>query len=501
MRLAHWILGVSIVLVLLSLPSVRGDELETFLESQERLLGDESVAAGERAGVALGMVAVLDRAAGRAGTVEERRGRWERAVGILDRFSRAHPNVSESRELQAQAAVFEWAIGASWLHQAMLTPLDAVPRERAVEALDAAAGRMQMLLSGSEDKASPLARQIRVRLARALRDRAELEPEGSRTAKERLNQALEVLGDTDELGDLAGPGRIEKARVLLGLDRADEAQAEVDRVVKNSADVPESEWIDVRVRTLLARGQFAEAETLLGTRPESAEIHRLRLELALHRWEAARKENDEEARKSAEGSAFAEVRALQERGGDLAIEGLLRLSDGLSEPSEELLAEDLDLLARGRLRAGRLEEASRLDVRASEAAKARGEDEESARYRLRGGDTAEGEASSAGATSSGSGGERGFREGIAVESGVAGGAGDEGWGDVASVGGEGVRRGAEAGDRAVSGVDGGGGGPLVAGAGESGSRGHDGGDGIVGEDSGGACAVAGCTTGESGVED
>ncbi len=384
MRLAACISWFVSIFVAACLPSLAADELDTYLASQERLLEDSSIRPADRAGIALEMAASLDRAAGRARTLDERRGRWERAVAILDRFSRANAGLSESRNLQTQAAVFEWAIGASWLHQARLSPLDPKLRKRAVESLEDSIERFQMLLSASENKSSPLARQIRLRLARALRDRAELDPSGSRAATERLTQALGVLGNAKDLGDLAGLAGIERCRILLALDRADEAQEEIDAIAEKEGDAPESELWDVRVRTLLARAMFSEADRVLGSTPgESPRTHQLRLELALRRWGVARSKNDAETQRSAESAAFAEVRALQESGGDEAIEGLLRLSSELTEPSDEVSAADLDLLAQGRLRSGRPEEASRLELRASEASKAEGDGPRAATYRLR----------------------------------------------------------------------------------------------------------------------
>lgn len=201
--------------------------------------------------------------------------------------------------------------------------------------------------------------------------------------RERLNEALGVLGDVDGFGPLEALASVEKARILLELGRPDEAQAQIDEVMKKIPDFDTKELLETRTGILLARKRFDEAEAVLDGLPDSPGIHRLRLDLALARWEEARAGEDSEAQRAAETAAFSELRGLQKQGGDEAVEALLRLSDRLTKPSPDLPAEDFDLLAQGRLRWGRPEEASRLEVRASESARDRGDDREAADYRLR----------------------------------------------------------------------------------------------------------------------
>ena len=193
MRLAAGLLGIALILAPGPGRLLRADELDTYLASQAKLLEDASIPMSERSGIALEM-ASASRSSGRSGGDSRRP---TRALGegdrILDDFSRSHPGSPETRTLQAQAAVFAWAIGSSRLHQARLNPTDQTLRQKAVETLDQAVERLQKLRSASDDHDTPLARQIRIRLAQALRDRAELDPDGSpdrdRTADSRPRRA------------------------------------------------------------------------------------------------------------------------------------------------------------------------------------------------------------------------------------------------------------------------------------------------------------------------
>lgn len=362
-----------------SLTNAQPDELDAYLSARRRILEDPARPMEERERTALEMAAALDRNAGQAATAENARDRWSQAAAILETFNTREPKHPQATTFAAQAAIYRWAIGQSWAERSATNPTDVSARERAVRALDAAIATLQPLAETTRD--GPLAEDLHYRLARALADRARLEPEDSDARRTRLEQALKSLSNPIDAPRLKGFADLLRAELLTQLGRFDDAEQALDAVEHADPAPMLPKRIEARVTLRLGQGRFGDAEQALAKLPEDSAALRegLALDIALARWQADREPGP---REQAEADAFRHVERLREQGGPAARLALLKLARVITEPGVNRSPEQAALLAEGALAQGELERASRLYQDAADRAEARDRPKQAASLRL-----------------------------------------------------------------------------------------------------------------------
>ena len=222
-----------------------GDELTQHLATLRAQADDTSLAIGQREALIQEMAGALDRAAqaperpisGRSAG----RGRWD----LLDEFNNQNPGHPRTREFQLQAAVYRWAQGQGWQETSELNPGNSRASREAALALDDAIVRLRAVHAGDDEKV--LADNIRFRLARALADRASLEPITAPDRRSREADALALMKEPMTEAGLRGFSGLLKADLLLRASRLDEAAAVLDAVAQTDPPPPEREILDVRI--------------------------------------------------------------------------------------------------------------------------------------------------------------------------------------------------------------------------------------------------------------
>jgi hypothetical protein len=357
------------------------DELAQHLANMRQQAEDMSLPIGQRESLVLGMAGTLDRAAQSAPDDDQRQGHWSRAIELLDSFNTRNPGHPRTREFQLQAAVYRWAQGQSWRDLGDLNPADAKARQQAAAALDDAITRLRAIASG--EAGDVLADNLRFRLARALADRADLEPSDSASRRVREAEALELLkGPMMEPG-LKGFAGLLKADLLRRADRPDEATAEVDAASKSDPAPPEREVLDVRIPLLTARQKFAEAVAVLKAShleepaKELGIVHVRLAELAALPAGADRFPVEREL--------FDQIQTLRGRKAPESRVALSDLARSGIDPDPRHEPEMWDILAEGFEVRGDAEKAGALEQRAAQCAEALGRPAAAAGFRLRGG--------------------------------------------------------------------------------------------------------------------
>ena len=178
------------------------DELSQHLTTLKAQVEDTSLAIGQREALVQEMAGTLDRAARGAVSADQRQERWRRAVGLLDEFNTQNPGHPATREFQLQSAVYRWAEGQGWREAGDLDPKDSRAARAAGAALDDAIGRLRAISVEGVEKV--LADNVRFRLARALADRAGLEPMGSPSRRSREDRRSGTLARADDRSGTAG---------------------------------------------------------------------------------------------------------------------------------------------------------------------------------------------------------------------------------------------------------------------------------------------------------
>ena len=256
-----------IMLVLGHYPSLRaqepapGDELSQHLATLKAQVENTSLAIGQREALVQEMAGALDRAARGAAAADQRQERWARAVGLLDEFNSQNPGHPKTREFQLQAAVYRWAQGQGWREAGELNPGDSRAPREAAAALDDAIVRLRAI--SVEDFEKVLGDNVRFRLARALADRAGLEPMDSPIRRAREADALALMQEPMTEAGLRGFSGLLKADLLLRGSRLDEASAELDAASRADPPPPEREILDVRIPVLISQKKFKEAEAAI----------------------------------------------------------------------------------------------------------------------------------------------------------------------------------------------------------------------------------------------
>ncbi len=186
-----------------------GDELAQHLATLQAQVEDTSLAIGQREAVVQEMAGTLDRAARGAVAADQRQGHWTKAVGLLDEFNSRNPGHPRTREFQLQAAVYRWAQGQGWREAGELNPGNSRAPREAASALDNAIARLRAI--AVQDVEPVLADNVRFRLARALADRAGLEPRDSPGRRSHEANAMALLREPTTAAGLKGFSGLLKA--------------------------------------------------------------------------------------------------------------------------------------------------------------------------------------------------------------------------------------------------------------------------------------------------
>ena len=354
-------------------------ELAAYAASRRQAMDDPSRTIHDREGVALEVAATLDRAAWASGSPEVRRGAWSEARAVLDGFSSRNLDHPRAGPFAFQAAVYLWAEGQSWARQAESG--DAEAHARAASAFDGAIGRLRPIVAGLGDSVEPLAQNARFRLARALLDRARLDPDrlAAPTLRQEALKVVEAKPFTEP--NLTGFAASLRAELLADAGRFDAARDALAESAKAAMPPSASERLAVLVPIAAGRKEFPSARAEIDASSlEPAEKARLRLRLSLA--ERATLEFGEE-RGRVEASAFQIATELKATSPAEFAGAVRELARAVDEPVSPLGPEAWALLAEGAAGLGQADRASRLDVIAAAKAEGRGDAASARRWRFR----------------------------------------------------------------------------------------------------------------------
>ncbi len=358
-----------------------GDELAQHLAMLKARVEDTSLAIGQREALVQEMAGTLDRAARDAGSAEQRQEHWGRAVGVLDEFNSQNPGHPTAREFQLQAAVYRWAQGQGWRQVGDLNPGDGRAPREAAAALDDAIVRLRAIPAESVENV--LAENIRFRLARALADRAGLEPMDSPSRRARESHALALLQNPMNERGLRGFSSLLKADLLRRVGRLDEAGTELDAALRADPRPSEREILDVQIPILIGQKKFKAAEAATtSTRLDPPEKQLQLFELRLAELKSLTPGNE---RFAVEQDLFRLIKALRQGKTNEARLGLLALAGSGIDPDPRNAAEIWDILAEAHEVQGDAVKAAALELRAARRAEEQGDVEAAAGFRLRGG--------------------------------------------------------------------------------------------------------------------
>jgi hypothetical protein len=280
--------GLVLAVFLFALPPALGaqepapaDELSGHLATRKSQAEDPGLSIDEREAIIQELAELLNRAAMGSKTVEQREARWGQAMALLDEFRDKNVGHPRAREFQLQAAVYRWAQGQGWQEILDLNPSSSRAREHAVWALDDAIARLRAIKATEQENA--LVENIRFRLARALADRADLDPADSTTRRSLQADALSVLGEPISEPGLRGFADLLKGDLLRRSGHTAQAIALVDEAAGSNPAPPEREVLSVRIPALIDQGRFADAADLIRSShlEEPAKEHELvRVKLA-----------------------------------------------------------------------------------------------------------------------------------------------------------------------------------------------------------------------------
>ncbi len=358
-----------------------GDELAEHLAVLKAQVEDTSRAIGQREALVQELAGTLDRAARGTVAADQRQGHWAKAVGLLDEFNSRNPGHPRSREFQLQAAVYRWAQGQGWREAGELNPGNSrAPREAAGE-LDDAIARLRAIAVA--DVEPVLAENVRFRLARALADRAGLEPSDSPDRRSHEASALALLREPMNQAGLKGFSGLLKADLLRRDNRLDEAAAELDAASHADPPPPEREILDVRIPLLISQQKFKEAEAAIAAShldPAGKDLELVAVRLA----ELGRPAPGID-RFAVEQDLFRLIKVLRQGKNNEARLGLLTLARSGIEPDPRNPAETWDILAEAQEIQGDIARAGDLELHAAGRAAEHGQAEAAAGFRLRAG--------------------------------------------------------------------------------------------------------------------
>lgn len=361
--------------------SAPDDELSQHLATLKAQVEDTSLAMYQREALVQEMAGTIDRWARSAVSSDQRQERWGRAVRLLDEFNSQHPGHPRTREFQLQSAVYRWAQGQGWREASDLNPGESRGQREAAAALDDAIVRLRAISAEGVEKA--LENNVRFRLARALADRAGLEPLDSPYRRSREADALALLQEPMTEAGLRGFSSLLKAGLLLRSNRLGEAATELDAASRADPPPPEREILDVRIPILIGQKKYKAAETAISAshlEPPGKDLELLQLRLAELTKLAPGNE-----RFAVEQDLFRLVKTLRQGKTVEARQGLLALAQSGIDPDPRNQAEIWDVLAEAHEVQGDSVKAGALELRAARRAEEQGQTEAAAGFRLRGG--------------------------------------------------------------------------------------------------------------------
>ncbi len=380
-RLSGLIVVAAATTAVAQLPPLNDSEVSQHLTLVLTQIADTTIDPVRREELALDMAATLDRAAKSSSDPEVRRRRWSQATDLLDRFTRENPDLPLTRQLRFQAAVFRWAQAQTWLQATRLEPEDPKLRDRAIAMLDDAIERLRNM-SAFGDRTT-LGENQRFRLAQALADRAELDPDGSAERRDRENEAVGLLNvPATELG-LAGYWHLLRADLARRKGDVPLAVKELDEAAKSRPAPSDHDLFDVRIPLRIGQNQFAEAiQAVNGSqlKPPMKGLWKARIYLA----ELARSPAGAD-RSRIESDLFREIQGLRPGKSPEARLALLELNQAGIEPGGQQPPEAWDAMAEAYQLAGNASKAGLAATRAADRAAALGQAAAAAGYRLRAG--------------------------------------------------------------------------------------------------------------------
>jgi outer membrane protein assembly factor BamD (BamD/ComL family) len=329
------------------------DELDLHLAEMRQRLDDRARPLGDRARLGAEMAATLDRAAQAASAVELRQERWAQAAALLDRFNDRNPGHPRAGEFALQATVYLWARALAWSQRAEFVPTDQKARKRAAAALDAVVDRLR----GLAEADGAVGQHARYRLARAIKDRASVEPD-AKAQRRAAAEALSVLEGGKFTDELHGHVDLLRGELLVALGRAEEALEAMSSAEKARPAPPAQEVIAVKASALAGMARYAqaldaiEATTVPGPRKE---LEAVRVRIAQCRAATTPAE-----RGRAESDAFERVERLRAADASEATLALIEVARGLGEPSTGQAASAWARVAEGHLILGDAKTSTRL---------------------------------------------------------------------------------------------------------------------------------------------
>jgi thioredoxin-like negative regulator of GroEL len=357
------------------------DALNQHLSGLKQQAEDSSLPIGQREALVLEMVAALDREAQAATEPQQRQTTWDRAISLLDDFNKLHPGHPRSREFQLRAGVYRWAEAQGWRNSGDLNPADPRPAKEAATALDDAIRRFREIAPG--EGAIVLADNVRFRLARALADRADLEPAGASSRTTQENEALELLKEPMTEPGLRGFSALLRADLLCRAGRLDEAAKSIEAARKEQPAPTDRELLEAEVELLEARKKPAEAIEAINKSSLADPVkHLMVVEVRLERL-AGLPKGDE--RLAEEKAMLQGIESIRKQNSPEARRALVALGRPGLELDERHDPAAWDLLAEARQIRGDTAGAGALEERAAERAEATHQPEAAAGYRLRGG--------------------------------------------------------------------------------------------------------------------
>lgn len=359
------------------------EELEQHLASLRRQVEDSSRPLILRAQLALEMAATLDRAAQNAPSAEDRRANWQRAVALLDEFSRLNPGQPMAPQFEAQAAIYLWAKGVDFAREAELAPQPGPLRERAVKELDASLARLQTVNNGVSEPTEAFAQNVRFRLAQALNDRAGLIEGDDDAKRRRARQALSALEPPITEASLQGYASLLRAEVLAGLGRFEDALKQVDEAAKASPAPSDQETLEARTSALVGLARYDDAlKAIAKADADRVMKAALKAEVQL----AQRKQSATDAARDAVDSDL--FRTLHELHGSErahARRALMKAAKAIDHPGKDAGPDAWESLADGAIGLGELGRAGKLEAEAATLAEGQGTTQQAKAMRLKAG--------------------------------------------------------------------------------------------------------------------
>lgn len=380
------IVGILAGLLVVALPTgeARGDdELDIHLSMLRKQAEDPTLAIGIREQMAQEIASTLDRAAQAAPTAEVRRTRWTEAIKFLDEFEKQNPGHPLTYQFQCDAAVFLWARARLWGQQWELSPADLKARTRAIENLDVVISRLKAMDKGRAKEDDALSQNIRFRLAQALADRADLEPEGSDPRRELENEALGAIEKPITEPMLQGFANLLRAQLLGRLGKPSDAEAAFELAAKASPAPPDADRLETLVGIKIRRTEFDDARKAIDASKVGDSLKALlavRVGLAQARSTVAGPE-----RSSVEADLFQRVKPLRGSSDPEARLALIALAKGLVTPGSELGPDAWETLAEGATALGDLSRAASLESKAADRADTLDDNAQATTLRLRAG--------------------------------------------------------------------------------------------------------------------